>query len=82
LRQAVNDVRLIAGVGNASWSTPAPVVGGSMLGSHVEELRTNLKPALDQLGLSEPNYYDPLPPSLSGKVVRAEHINDLRERMK
>jgi hypothetical protein len=82
LRQAVNDVRLIAGVGNATWSTPAPAVGGIMRGNHVEELRTNLKPALDALGLPEPNYYDLTPPSLSGKVVRAEHINDLRERMK
>ena len=82
LRQAVNDVRLIAELPTASWSTPAPAVGGSLMGNHVEELRANLKPALDKLGLSEPNYYDPMPPSLSGKVVRAEHINDLRERMK
>jgi hypothetical protein len=82
LRQAVNDVRLIAGLATASWSTPAPTIGGSMMGNHVAELRANLEPALAQLGLLPTNYYDPTPPSLSGKIVRAEHINDLRERMK
>ena len=82
LRQAVNDVRVIAEMTPASWSTPTPAIGGSMMSAHVEELRVNLEPALAQLGLLPTNYTDPLPPSLSGKVVRAEHINELRERMK
>lgn len=82
LRGAVNDVRLIAGLASASWSTPAPAYGGSIMGNHVDELRANLSPALASLGLPPTNYTDPVPPSLSGKVVRAEHINELRERMK
>ncbi len=82
LRQAVNDVRLIAGLPAASWSTPPPAAGGSMMSNHVVELRTNLEQALQGLGLPPTNYTDPTPPSLSGKAIRADHINELRERMK
>lgn len=82
LHQAINDVRVIAGLATASWSTQAPAVGGNIMGGHIVELRSNLEPALAALGLPPTNYTDPTPPSLNGKVVRAVHINDLRERMK
>jgi hypothetical protein len=78
LRQAVNDVRLIAGLESAPWSTPAPAIGGSMLGNHVAELRANLEPALAALGVSPTTYTDASP--LSGKQIKATHVNELRAR--
>lgn len=80
LRQAVNDVRQIAGLATASWSTPAPAIGGNIMGNHMAELRTNLEPALAALGLPPTTYPDAAP--LGGKDIRAAHINELRARVR
>jgi hypothetical protein len=80
LRQAVNDVRLIAGWAQASWSTPAPAIGGYMSGNHIAELRANLEPALAELGVTSTTYTDATP--LDGKLIRASHINELRARVR
>lgn len=80
LRQAVNDVRQIAGLTTASWSTPTPSIGGNIMGNHVAELRTNLEPALAALSLPPTTYTDAAP--LGGKDIRAAHINELRARVR
>lgn len=80
LRQAVDDARVIAGLGTASWSTPAPSIGGNIIGTHVAELRANLEPALAALGFPPTTYTDPAP--LGGKPIQAAHINELRARVR
>jgi hypothetical protein len=80
LRRAVDLVRGVAEMGGASWkSDPAPASGGQILAAHFLELRTNLNPALQTLGLS------PMPDDATlgqGKPVLASHIQDVREKVR
>lgn len=83
LQRAVNDVRVIAGLGEFTWTQPSPAAGVPIRAAYVEELRSNLDPALAALGLPVTAYpTDPSPPSLSGKGVKAAHVNELLERIR
>jgi hypothetical protein len=81
LRTAVNAVRATAGFGPFNWTNPAPAVGGNILKAHIQQLRDNLNPARDQLGLTQQPYTDPS--LVAGTtLVKAAHIIDLRNGVK
>lgn len=83
LQRAVNDVRVIAGLGEFAWSLSPPAAGGLIRAAYVEELRANLDPALAALSLPVTAYAtDPTPPSLGGKGIKAAHVNELLERIR
>jgi hypothetical protein len=78
MRQAVNAVRLTAGLSPANW-TDASLVGAAIKAVHVQELRSNLDPALSLLGFTILPYTDP---SLQGVAVKKVHLEELRNRVK
>ncbi len=80
LRQAVNAVRLTAGLGAATW-TDANLVGVVVKAVHLQELRTNLSSALIALGFSAPSFTDPtITPGQT--VIKKVHIEELRKYAK
>jgi hypothetical protein len=80
LRGVVEDVRTLAGVGDATWeSNPAPQWRGLIRAAHFKELRDNLNPALAALGMGQ------LPDESSitaGQPIRADHIQHVREKVR
>jgi hypothetical protein len=81
LRQAVNAVRALASpaLSPAAWTDASPQWQPIRL-IHVQELRSNLDEALAALSLPVTPYTDP---TLSTSVrVRADHFNQLRQRVK
>jgi hypothetical protein len=80
LRRAVDLVRGVAEIGGASWKgDPAPASGGLILAAHFLELRANLNPALQALGINA------LPDDLTlgaGLPVMAAHIQDVRDKVR
>lgn len=78
LRQAVNAVRVTAGLGPASWTDAAPQ-GARIKALHVQELRTMLDQALAALNLPIQSYTDP---NLTNARVKKEHFEQLRQRVK
>lgn len=80
LRAVVEAVRSLAGVGAGAWkSNPAPAFGGSILKEHYAELRTNLDPALDELGIGRV----PVDASIALTLpVKAVHIQDVRDKVR
>ena len=79
LRQAVNAVRLAAGLAAASWTDPSPA-GVWIKAAHIQELRANLDAALSALGIAITAYTDP---TLSSAIaVKAVHFQELRARLK
>ncbi|HLG17299.1 MAG TPA: fibronectin type III domain-containing protein [Blastocatellia bacterium] len=80
LRTAVNAVRATANLAPSSWTDPAPL-GVTVKAAHINELRSNLDAALTALGFSTSGYSDPtlIPGST---IVKAVHVNDLRQRVK
>ncbi|HYO91783.1 MAG TPA: fibronectin type III domain-containing protein [Pyrinomonadaceae bacterium] len=79
LRQAVNAVRLLAGLQAASWTDASPQ-GVFIKKAHVEELRTKLDEALTALGLSTQAYTDPV--LTTNTSIRKVHFDELRQRVK
>jgi hypothetical protein len=80
LRQAVNAVRIAAGLSAVTW-TDTPLLDVFVKAVHVSELRTNLDQARSLLGLSTGSYTDStLTPGVT--VVKAVHIQQLRDRVK
>lgn len=83
LRQAVNAVRALAGLPDASWTHPDPASDPAqrrnIFIADVLELRSNLDAALSILGLQRPYETDP---TLSGGLVKAPHFQEIRDRVK
>jgi len=80
LRQAVNAVRLAAGLSAATWTDSAPQ-GVVIQAVHINELRSNLDQARSLLGLSTGSYTDPTL-ATGVTVVKAVHVQELRDRVK
>jgi RHS repeat-associated protein len=80
LRTAVNAVRSLAGLANASWSYPA----STSQQIHVEdvaELRAALDLALSTLGIATAAYDDnQLAGAPNGTIIKRAHIAQLRQR--
>ena len=82
LRQAVNAVRRLAGLSDASWTdstlteTVTPIKA-----DHVRELRARLGEALSVLSVAVDAYTDPtLSTGQNGTPIRRAHITELRQR--
>jgi hypothetical protein len=82
LRQAVNAVRALTGLGPATWAYPdpssVPAQRRAIYLEDVAELRSGIDPALTTLG----RYQDyPATPALArGVPVHSEHFNQIRSR--
>jgi hypothetical protein len=81
LRQAVDALRAVAGLGPAAWTDPAlsPFIS-AIKAVHIMELRSYLEDAAGRLGYPAGTYTDP---SLSaGSVIKRLHIEELRQRIR
>lgn len=78
LRDAVNAVRDAAGLPPFSWTEDAPQSGGRVRASHYNDLRTNLREALEMLGMPLPQS---APTGLGGPVSNAP-VQELRDLMR
>lgn len=78
LRQSINAVRTLAGLGATAW-TDSSLQGIRIKAIHLEEMRTSLDQALTTLNLPVQSYTDS---SLTGSRVKQIHIEELRERVK
>lgn len=80
LREVVEAVRVLAGSGAATWKQdPPPASKGPIWAEYFTELRTQLNPALEALGIS------PMPADASiesKKPVKKEHVQDVREKVR
>jgi hypothetical protein len=82
LRQAVNNVRLAAGLPPAEWADLALTSDSTPLqAAHVIELRTRLDEALAALRYAIRAYTDPAL-AADATTIRAVHIQELRDRLK
>lgn len=82
LREAVNAVRVAAGLGPGAYTNDPLIAGATVVdASHIAELRTQLTSALVTLGLSAPSFTDPtlVPESTP---LKAAHVHDLRNATK
>jgi hypothetical protein len=81
LRQAVDALRLVAGLSPASWTDTVLVPTGSIITAvHIQELRTFLDNAATLLGYATQPYTDP---SLTGGfTIKTVHIEELRQRIR
>jgi hypothetical protein len=89
LREAVNAIRVTAGLPWFNWSATdgqgnqilPPASGNYILGQHIIDLRNNLNQGLIALGFAVPSYTDPAltPRSI---VVQKVHIQELRQAVK
>ncbi|MGZ7078492.1 MAG: hypothetical protein ACXVJT_03670, partial [Thermoanaerobaculia bacterium] len=77
IRDAVNAVRLLAGVGSTSFSAAA--AGTAITAAQVSELRTALDAGLGPLGLPTGGYTDTISPATA---IKAIHFQELRNRTK
>lgn len=85
LRQAVNAVRALAGLGQASWTYPDPVSTPieqrrPIFLEDVTELRSRLDDALTILNRALP--YDPNPPLVRYGFINEAHFTQIRERVR
>lgn len=80
MRAVIEAVRTLAGLGTGTWKgDPAPSRDGLILADHFAELRTNLNPALDELGIGRV----PDDTSIaSTQPVKAAHVQDVRDRLR
>ena len=80
LRQAVDAMRAVAGLGGAPWNDLALPPGNTIRAVHILDLRTFLDDAATRLGYSTSAYTDPgLAP---GFVIKRIHIEELRQRIR
>ena len=80
LRQAIDAMRAVAGLGGAPWMDPGLTVGNTIRAVHIVDLRTYLDDAATRLGYSTSAYTDA--GLTSGFVIRRIHIEDLRQRIR
>ena len=81
LRNAVDSLRLVAGLGLASWTDATLSPSNTVIKAiHIIELRTNLENVAALLGYSAGSYTDP---GLGGGfVIKRVHIEELRQRIR
>lgn len=82
LREAINAVREVANIGDATWTqaiNPAQPGTVTIKANDVEELRTALDAALLVLNLPSGGYTDS---SLTNQFIQKVHITELRDRVK
>lgn len=80
LRQSVDALRALAGLGGAPWTDPTLTPGATIRAIHILELRTYFDDAAARLGFSTSAYTDP---SLSaGFMIKRIHIEELRQRIR
>jgi hypothetical protein len=80
LRRAINAVRQLAGLTNATWTHTHSPTPGSIYAVDVMEMRTNLDQALTALNLPVLPYIES---DLSGHPrIKKEHFQQLRDRVK
>jgi hypothetical protein len=81
LRQAVDALRAVAGVGPAPWTDPGLVpFSTSIKAIHITELRSLLENAAALLGYPAGTYTDPA--LNAGFVIKLVHIEELRQRIR
>jgi hypothetical protein len=82
LRQAVDALRAVAGLGPAPWTDPALVsLSTSIKAVHILELRLFLEDAASRLGYSPAGTYTDSVLS-AGFVIKLVHIEELRQRIR
>jgi hypothetical protein len=80
LRQAVDAMRVVAGLSGAPWTDPALAQGNPIRAIHILDLRSFLDDAATRLGYSTSPYTDP---GLTlGFVIKRIHIEELRQRIR
>ena len=81
LRNAINSLRLVAGLGLAPWTDATLSPTSTIIKAiHITELRTYLENVAALLGYGAGSYTDP---SLSsGFVIKRVHIEELRQRIR
>ena len=80
LRAAIDAVRLLGGLGAATYTGTTPAAVVVIAPAHVEEMRTRLDEARAALSLPSASYSERPLGTLA--VVKAVHINDLRGGLK
>ena len=81
LRQAVDALRAVAGLGSAAWTDPTlPPASVIIKAVHITELRSNLEHAALLLGYTGASYTDPA--LNSGLVIKRVHLEELRQRIR
>jgi len=81
LRQAVDAMRAVAGLGPAMWTDATLLPNNNLIKAiHILELRTYFDDAATHLGFSTSPYTDP--GLSSGFVIKRIHIEELRQRIR
>ncbi len=81
IRTAINAVRLVAGLAQASWVPRADLTGQQILANDVQEMRTKLTEALTVLEVPILSYQDAtLQTGTNGTQIKAIHIDQLQVR--
>jgi len=81
LRQAVDAMRAVAGLGPAMWTNATLLPNNDVIKAiHILELRTYFDDAATHLGFSTSPYTDP--GLSSGFVIKRIHIEELRQRIR
>lgn len=81
LRQAIDALRVVAGLSPAPWTDAALVPQSTIIRAvHIQELRSYLEEAAGRLGYTPQSYTDS---SLtSGFLIKRVHIEELRQRIR
>ncbi len=80
LRQAVDALRLVAGLAPAAWTDATLLPTSTVIKAvHITELRTNLEHVAALLGYAPVSYTDPV---LSGLPIKRIHLEELRQRLR
>jgi hypothetical protein len=81
LRQAIDALRAVAGLGPAPWTDPAlAAVPTPIKATHILELRSFLEQAAAALGYAAGSYTDPV--LTVGMTVKRVHVEELRQRIR
>lgn len=81
LRQAVDALRAVAGLGAAPWTDNTLLPTMTLIKAmHITELRSFLENAATTLGFTSGSYTDPA--LSSGFVIKRVHIEELRQRIR
>jgi len=81
LRTAINTIRTLGGLPNASWSTTV-AIGTTISKDDVQDLRTKLDEGLLALAIQLGTYTDqPLAGAPNGTTIKGAHITELRQRV-
>ena len=81
LRNAVDSLRLVAGLGLAPWTDATLSPSSTVIKAvHITELRSNLEQVAALLGYGAGSYTDPV--LTGGLVIKRVHIEELRQRIR